>query len=264
MKNLFDIQKLRVNVEGKTIVRDFSLTMKSGELHVLMGPNGSGKSTVALALLGHPRYRVNASKLFFNGKDIRKLKTDARARLGMFLGFQYPLTVSGVSLANLFSELVQPHHQGKNKQLHLTLASRMATEKREAHDRLRSSVDAHLKKLALPEDMLYRGLNDGFSGGEKKKAEILQMRVLKPKFAILDEPDSGVDVDALKAIAHSITAARKEGTAIFLITHYQRILKYMKPDAVHVLVSGTLVKSGGPLLAREIEKKGYGFVRKTS
>lgn len=257
---LLDIKKLRVSIEGKPIVRDLSLAIKTGELHVLMGPNGSGKSTIAQALLGHPRYRVTASRLLFNGKDIRKLKTDARARLGLFLGFQYPLTVSGVTLANLFSELAQTGRTKKDKQLYLTLASRMASERRVAHDRLRAAIEGHMRELTLPEDILYRGLNDGFSGGEKKKTEMLQMRALKPRLAILDEPDSGVDVDALKAIARSINAARKDGTAILLITHYQRILKYLKPDAVHIMVKGKLVRSGTASLAREIERKGYGTV----
>lgn len=256
MTKLLDIQKMRVSIEGKSIVRNFSLVIKPGELHVMMGPNGSGKSTVAQALLGHPHYRTTATRLIFNGKDIRKLKTDARARLGLFLGFQYPLTVSGVTLANLFSELTQAD-QKKNKQLHLTLASRMATEQREAHDRLHVAVEDHMRELTLPEEILYRGLNDGFSGGEKKKTEMLQMRALKPKLAILDEPDSGVDIDALKAIAASINAAHKDGTAILLITHYQRILKYLKPDAVHIMLKGKIVKSGDATLAREIERKGY-------
>ncbi|MBI4090921.1 MAG: Fe-S cluster assembly ATPase SufC [Candidatus Komeilibacteria bacterium] len=259
---MLDIKKMRVSIEGKIIVRDLTLAIKPGELHVLMGPNGSGKSTIAHALLGHPRYRTAATRLRFNSKDIRKLKTDARARLGLFLGFQYPLTVSGVTLANLFSELTKKNRPRNKKLLHLTLASRMATEQREAQDLLRAAVTGHMRELALPEDMLYRGLNDGFSGGEKKKAEMLQMLALKPKLAILDEPDSGVDIDALKAIAKSIAAARKVGTAILLITHYQRILKYLKPDAVHIMVKGKLVRSGTAILAREIEKKGYAFLQK--
>ena len=260
MSALLTIKNLTVSTDKKTILRKLSVVIKPGEMHVLMGPNGSGKSTLAYALLGHPHYTVTASELSFAGKNLKTLTTDERARLGLFLGFQYPLAISGLSLSHFLPAALQTRLRQKksvSKQAYVMLADKMAAEQRVAAEKFRSAVGENLQKLGLKEEMLYRSLNEGFSGGEKKKAEILQMLALHPKLAILDEPDSGLDVDALKKIAAAINAAHKHGTAILLITHYQRILKYLKPDKVHVLANGKLVKSGGPELARVIERKGY-------
>ncbi len=259
MKPLLLIENLSVRIGTKKIIDRFSLSMRPGELHVLMGPNGSGKSTVSQALLAHPQYKVTATKLRFATTDIRKLSTDARARLGIFLGFQYPLSIPGISLSTILpaAQRESATAQSSSKVLHATLASKMEYESRERQTKLRADLTHAITALGMDPAMLYRGLNDGFSGGEKKKAEILQMIALRPKLAILDEPDSGLDIDALKKIAHAINAAHKAGMALLLITHYQRILKYLHPDHVHILANGHIVQSGGPELARAIEKKGY-------
>ncbi len=259
MVQLLTIQNLSVRIGKKKIIDHFSLAIAPGELHVLMGPNGSGKSTVSQALLAHPQYTVSADALRFMGKDIKKRTTDERARLGIFLGFQYPLSIPGISLSTILPAAKKEALNPKigSKVLHATLASKIEFEQREQQAQLRVDLESAMSSLGMDPAMLYRGLNDGFSGGEKKKAEILQMVALKPKLAILDEPDSGLDIDALKKIAQAINTAHKAGMAILLITHYQRILKYLKPNRVHIVAHGRIVKSGGAELARTIEKKGY-------
>jgi Fe-S cluster assembly ATP-binding protein len=256
VKPLLTIEHLRVRIGAKRIITDFSLMMRHGELHVLMGPNGSGKSTVSQALLGHPHYTITTSKLVFDGTDLKKLTTDERARLGIFLGFQYPLSIPGISLSTVLPQVIKGMHTAADKE-HLTLAETIAAEERERQVQLRLDLEDTMQRLGMDPAMLYRGLNDGFSGGEKKKAEILQMTALKPKLAILDEPDSGLDVDALKKIAQAINRAHRSGMAILLITHYQRILKYLKPDKVHIVSKGTIVKTGSAKLAYMIERNGY-------
>lgn len=262
MQPLLSIDNLSVRIGTKKIIDRFSLSIKPGELHVLMGPNGSGKSTVSQALLGHPQYRVTAKRLWFAGTELRKLSTDARARLGLFLGFQYPLSIPGISLSTILPAVAKGmQHDADDSMLHPTLASKMAHEERERQAKLRVDLEDAIRQLGMDTTMLYRGLNDGFSGGEKKKAEILQMTALKPRLAILDEPDSGLDVDALKKIAQAINRAHRSGMAILLITHYQRILKYLKPDRVHIVSKGRIVKSGKAGLVKHIEKQGYENIR---
>jgi Fe-S cluster assembly ATP-binding protein len=222
-------------LDGKSILQGISLTVKPGEIHAVMGPNGSGKSTLAQVLLGHPEYRVTGGRILLDGVNITKLPTDQRAKLGLFLGFQYPVEVPGVS----FSQFL-----------------RLAAKEKLSPLTFRQLISETAKKLAFNSDISSRSLNEGFSGGEKKKSEILQLSVLKPKYAVLDEPDSGLDVDALKYIAETISVL-KPFPGLILITHYQRILHYIKPDYVHILVSGRIVKSGRGDLADQIEKTGY-------
>lgn len=233
--------------------------MRTGDLHVLMGPNGSGKSSLAMALSGHPNYKAKGEVQFL-GNDLLKLTPDERSRKGIFLAFQYPQAISGISLMTLLSESLRARTtkpKKKDATEYPTLAAKEYSEQSAAHASVTTLLEKTITDLALPQDVLSRDVNDGFSGGEKKKAEILQMLALKPKLAILDEPDSGLDIDALKKIASAIKGAQKNGTAILLITHYNRILKYLKPDYVHILYKGKLIQTGGADLARKIEKKGY-------
>ena len=241
MKSL-EIKNLHAQtIDGKQILNGVSLNIKQGEIHTIMGPNGGGKSTLALVLMGHPGYVVTQGKIILNGKDITKLTPDKRAKLGLFLGFQYPVEVPGVNFANFLRMAVNEEKQ-KNDQLSPIAFRNLLLEK--------------AKKLSVSDEIVKRMLNEGFSGGEKKKAEILQLSLLKPNFAILDEPDSGLDVDALKYIAKTINDLDFP-LGLLLITHYQRILKYIKPDFVHILLKGKIVKSGKASLAAQIEKDGY-------
>lgn len=226
-------------IDGKKILQGVSLKIKKGEIHAVMGPNGSGKSTLAAALMGHPGYKITKGKITLADKDITNLPVNQRASLGLFLGFQYPVEVAGVNFASFLRMAVN-----ENKKTKISPIS------------FREELSRQAKALALTDDMAKRSLNEGFSGGEKKKSEILQLTILKPNFAILDEPDSGLDVDALKYIAKTIND-QKDPPGIVLITHYQRILHYIKPDKVHILVKGKIVKSGGADLALQIEKEGY-------
>lgn len=238
--SLLEIRDLHVAVEGKEIVKGISLTVPRGEVHALMGPNGSGKSTLSHALMGHPKYLVTKGSILYEGQDLTALKTDARARAGIFLAFQYPTAIPGVSVANFlrtalkarFGETFNP------KEFRKELKSAMA-------------------RLGIDEAFATRYVNDGFSGGEKKRHEILQMALLKPKLAVLDETDSGLDIDALRTVAEGINALKGPDLGILLITHYQRILNYIQPDQVHVLIDGQIVQSGGKELAHELEAKGY-------
>jgi len=234
-KNLTIFNLKAETLDGKSILQGISLTVKPGEIHAVMGPNGSGKSTLAQVLLGHPEYRITGGRVLLDGVNITKLPTDQRAKLGLFLGFQYPVEVPGVS----FSQFL-----------------RLAAKEKLSPLTFRRLISETAKKLAFNSDISSRSLNEGFSGGEKKKSEILQLSVLKPKYAVLDEPDSGLDVDALKYIAEAVKVL-KPLPGLILITHYQRILHYIKPDYVHILVSGRIVKSGRGDLADQIEKTGY-------
>lgn len=259
MKPLLCIENLTIRIGTKKITNAFSLTIPKGRLHVLMGPNGSGKSTVAQALLGHPGYRSSARRLTFDGHDLKKLSTDERARSGLFLGFQYPLAIPGISLNTILTSVEKENQKNEKrpKKTYATLSSRTKAANLQKNTPLAQRLQAAMSDLAFDSAMFYRGINDGFSGGEKKKTEILQMVALKPKLAILDEPDSGLDVDALKKIAKAIDRAHRSGMAILLITHYQRILKYLSPDRVHIVSKGKIIRSGGPELIRYIEKHGY-------
>lgn len=242
MKKILIIDNLHVNTaDDKEILKGVSLTIKQGEIHAVMGPNGSGKSTLAQAIMGHPGFVITKGKILVNGKNITKLSPDKRARLGIFLGFQYPTEVPGVNFASFLRMAANENKTNKEK------ISPIA---------FRNLITEKAKKLAFSEDVTRRFLNEGFSGGEKKKAEILQMTLLKPSFAILDEPDSGLDVDALKYISKTITSLDFP-LGLMIITHYQRILHYVKPDFVHILIDGKIIKSGDANLAKIIEKNGY-------
>jgi Fe-S cluster assembly ATP-binding protein len=240
---LFRMEGLRVNVEGKEILKGVDLTVNAGEVHALMGPNGSGKSTLANALMGHPRYEVTAGRIRFRGEEIQGLTPDARARGGLFLAFQYPIGIPGVVMGNFL---------------------RAALKARKGEDvpvrDFRKLLDETLDMLEMDPQFVRRYVNEGFSGGEKKRAEVLQMALLKPDMAVLDETDSGLDIDALKTVAAGIEALRSPERGMLLITHYQRLLNYVKPDIVHVLYDGRIVKTGGAELALELEKQGYDWI----
>jgi len=242
------IKDLRVSVEGKEILKGLDLTVRKGEIHALMGPNGSGKSTLAHTLLGHPKYQVEQGDILFNGESILGLKADERARKGMFLAFQYPSAVPGVTVANFLRTALN----AKRKAM-----SSNGEGKPIAIPEFRKLMKDKMALLKMDESFATRYLNDGFSGGEKKRAEILQLAVLKPEIAILDETDSGLDIDALRIVAEGVNALTGPDLGVLVITHYQRILNYIKPQFVHVLVNGQIVREGGPELALELEEKGY-------
>jgi Fe-S cluster assembly ATP-binding protein len=236
------IKDLHVStVGGREILRGLSLNVNKGEKHAIMGPNGGGKSTLAMALMGHPDYVIDRGSIAMDGNDITCLPPDRRAKLGLFLGFQYPVEVSGVNFANF---------------LRLSANETAPSGKKISPIAFRKMLQAEVKTLGFSDELPRRSLNQGFSGGEKKKAEILQMAMLRPKFAILDEPDSGLDVDALRYIATSINSLDYP-FGLVLITHHRRILDYVKPDFVHVLKSGRIIRSGDLKLANEIERFGY-------
>jgi Fe-S cluster assembly ATP-binding protein len=244
-----EIQNLHVSVEGKPILKGVNLKVGKGEVHALMGPNGSGKSTLANALMGNSKYEITDGKIFLNGEDILELSADERGRKGLFLAFQYPTAIPGVSLANF---------------LRMALTARrkeMGEEKPLPPKEFRALVKEKMALLKMDESFAGRYINDGFSGGEKKRAEILQMAVLRPEIAVLDETDSGLDIDALRVVSDGVNALAGPDLGVLLITHYQRILNYIKPQFVHVLVDGRIVKSGGPELAHELEAQGYDWVR---
>ena len=244
-----EIQNLHVSVEGKAILKGVNLKVGKGEVHALMGPNGSGKSTLANSLMGNPKYEITDGKILLNGEDILELSADERGRKGLFLAFQYPTAIPGVSLANF---------------LRMALTARrkeMGLEKPLPPKEFRALVKEKMALLKMDDSFAGRYINDGFSGGEKKRAEILQMAVLQPEIAILDETDSGLDIDALRVVSEGVNALSGPNLGVLLITHYQRILNYIKPQFVHVLVDGRIVKSGGPELAHELEAQGYDWVR---
>jgi Fe-S cluster assembly ATP-binding protein len=243
-QKLLVIQGLRAEVAGKEILKGVNLTINPGEVHALMGPNGSGKSTLSNVLSGHPRYRATKGRVVLQGRDILKLSPDERAKLGVFTAFQYPVEVTGVSLFN-FLKTAYGSVKGKID-----------------YSQFGKMVKSEAEKLRMSPNFLSRYLNEGFSGGEKKKAEILQMIVLSPKLVIMDETDSGLDIDALRVVSDGVNRARKSfNPGILLITHYFRILKYIRPDFVHVLIDGKIATEGGPQLANKLEESGYGWVR---
>jgi Fe-S cluster assembly ATP-binding protein len=248
-----EVKDLRVSIDGKEILSGLNLNINKGEVHAIMGPNGSGKSTLANAIMGHPKYTIESGDILVKGESIVKLPTDLRARKGLFLGFQYPTEISGVGyshfLRNAYNTLNKSLGEEQNREVFLTV--------REFHEYVKKNLDA----VGLDPSFLSRYLNEGFSGGEKKRSEVMQMLVLKPNIAILDEPDSGLDIDAVKAVAEAINKLIAIGAGVVVITHYARILRYLnKLDYVHVVSKGKVIKSGGKELAEELEAKGYGWL----
>jgi Fe-S cluster assembly ATP-binding protein len=239
---ILEIKDLHVKVGDNEIIRGIDLSIERGTVHALMGPNGSGKSTLSLVLMGHPKYAVTQGDVIYQGRSILEIPPNERSLAGIFLAFQYPSAVPGVSVANFMRNTLMARHKGAAP---LTPA------------KFKGLLDNAAAKLHIDPKVLGRYVNDGFSGGEKKRLEMLQMLVLQPTLAVLDETDSGLDIDALRIIAQGIEAQRSPEHAILLITHYQRILNYVKPDKVHVLVKGRIVKEGGPELAHELERTGY-------
>ncbi|MEW6045289.1 MAG: Fe-S cluster assembly ATPase SufC [Bacillota bacterium] len=241
------IVNLHVSVDGKPIVKGLSLTVRSGEIHGLMGPNGSGKTTLAFALMGHPRYTVDSGQVLLDGEDVLAMSPDERARKGLFLAFQYPAEVQGVTLANFLRTAVNSVRTANGKELSITEFQKLLREKMQLLDMDRSFAG--------------RYLNEGFSGGEKKRNEMLQMWLLQPKLAILDETDSGLDIDAIKVVARAVNSLRGPDFGALIITHYQRILRYIEPDFVHVMMDGRIVRAGGKELAEQLEEKGYDWIK---
>ncbi|BBL80305.1 ABC transporter ATP-binding protein [Rubrobacter xylanophilus] len=241
---MLKIENLRAEVEGKEILKGLTLEVGKGEIHAIMGPNGSGKSTLANVLMGHPRYEVTGGSVTFEGEDVLELEPDERAKLGMFLAFQYPSEVPGVSVANFLRTAVNSVREQEIPPMEMY---KLLQEK--------------MRLMDMDPGFAERYLNEGFSGGEKKRNEILQLLVLQPKLAILDETDSGLDIDALQIVARGVNQMRGPEFSAVVITHYQRILRYIEPDFVHVMLDGRIVTSGGKELAEELESKGYDWVR---
>jgi Fe-S cluster assembly ATP-binding protein len=243
---VLEIKDLHVNIDDKPILKGVNLTVKGGEIHAVMGPNGTGKTSLAQTLLGHPRYQVTQGEVLFDGQDVLKMKTDARAKAGLFLAMQYPSEISGVSTANFLRTAINAK-RGEGNQISLK--------------EFRDKLDEQMRYLDMDPKFANRYVNEGFSGGEKKRNEILQMLMLEPRIAILDEIDSGLDIDAIKVVAKGVQSLSSPEFGVLLITHYQRILSYLKPDVVHIMIDGRIVKSGDFRLAEELEAKGYEWVR---
>jgi Fe-S cluster assembly ATP-binding protein len=242
---LFFVEDLHVSIEGKEIVRGVNLAIQRGEKVALMGPNGSGKSSLASAIMGHPLYHITGGRVWLEGEDITKLPADEKARRGLFLAFQYPVAIPGVSVANFLRSAVNARRGAE-------------IPIREFRRELLSAMQA----LEVDKSFAGRYLNDGFSGGEKKRIEILQMAMLKPVVALLDETDSGLDIDALRVVSEGVNRAAGAETGCLVVTHYQRLLNYIKPDRVHVLMDGCIVREGGPELAIELEERGYEWIER--
>jgi len=246
MTTNFVIEGLKASIEGKEILKGINLKMKGGEIHAIMGPNGTGKSTLASALMGHPKYEVTAGTVLLDDEEVLEMAVDERARAGLFLGMQYPSEISGVTNSDFLRSAINARRE-EGSEISLI--------------RFIRQMEAKMKELDMNPEFLHRYLNEGFSGGEKKRNEILQMMMLDPKIVILDEIDSGLDIDALKIVANGVNAMRSEDRGFLIITHYQRLLDYVKPDFVHVMMQGRIVKSGGPELAQRLEAEGYDWVK---
>lgn len=246
-KPLFEFKGIHVEVEGKEVVSGVSLQVFPGEMHAVMGPNGSGKSSLSNALMGHPDYVITKGTSSLDGHNLLELSADERSRAGLFLAFQYPLAIPGVTVAN-FMRTALKSHRGKEADM----------------SDFRKIFLREMEALSIDRSFATRYLNEGFSGGEKKRVEILQMAMLNPKMALLDETDSGLDIDALKTVSNGINRFHNDTNGVLLITHYQRLLNYVKPHQVHVMIQGRFVKSGGPELALQLEEKGYEWIEKVS
>jgi Fe-S cluster assembly ATP-binding protein len=244
------INNLHVNVEENEILKGLNLTIKQGEVHALMGPNGSGKSTLAYTLSGHPKYEVTDGQVLFMGEELLELAPDERSQKGLFQAFQYPVAIPGVTLANFLRTAINARRKAED-----------ADDKGIPIPEFRRLLKEKMDMLDMEHAFAGRYLNDGFSGGEKKRAEILQMATLEPKFAVLDETDSGLDIDALRTVSEGVNALRGPDLGVLVITHYQRILDYIKPDFVHIMYEGRIVESGGPEMALQLEKQGYDWIR---
>lgn len=242
-KPIFELKDIHVEVENTKVVKGVTLSIYPGEIHAIMGKNGSGKSSLSNALMGHPSYSITKGEAFLNGKNILEMSSDERSRAGLFLAFQYPLAIPGVTVAN-FLRAALKSHRGPDADM----------------SDFRKLFKAEMDVLSVDHTFATRYLNDGFSGGEKKRIEILQMSMLQPKMAILDETDSGLDIDALKTVAEGINHYHDKNKGLLLVTHYQRLLNYVKPNYVHVMINGKLVKTGGPELALKLEESGYEWV----
>lgn len=244
------IRNLHAGIDGKEILNGVDLTVSQGEVHALMGPNGTGKSTLAYVLMGHPKYEVTDGEVIFDGKNILELDTEERARMGLFLAFQYPVAIPGVSVANFLRTAVNSRRKANDPE-----------DKGIPIPEFRTMLKEKMDLLKMDHAFAGRYLNEGFSGGEKKRAEILQMAALQPEIAILDETDSGLDIDALRIVSDGVNALRGEDLGVLVITHYQRILNYIKPDYVHIMLGGKIVESGGAELALTLEEQGYDWLR---
>ncbi len=244
------IKNLHVSIEDKEILKGLDLTVRQGEIHAIMGPNGTGKSTLAYTLMGHPSYTVTEGEVWFKGQNVLEMEPDERSRLGLFLAFQYPVAIPGVTVANFLRTALNARRRAVNPE-----------DKGIPIPEFRKALKERMELLKMESSFAGRYLNDGFSGGEKKRAEILQMATLKPEIAILDETDSGLDIDALRIVSEGVNALSGPGLGVLVITHYQRLLNYIKPHFVHIMLDGRIVESGGPDLALHLEEHGYDWVR---
>ncbi|MGE5222691.1 MAG: Fe-S cluster assembly ATPase SufC [Omnitrophica WOR_2 bacterium] len=244
------IRNLHVSIDGKEILKGVDLTVNQGEVHALMGPNGTGKSTLAYTLMGHPAYQVTAGEAIFKGQNILELPPDQRSHLGIFLAFQYPVSIPGVTVANFLRSAINARRKAVNP-----------SDKGIPIPEFRKVLKERMDLLKMDHAFAGRYLNEGFSGGEKKRAEILQMATLRPEIGILDETDSGLDIDALRIVSEGVNALRGPEVGVLVITHYQRILNYIKPDYVHIMMDGRIAESGGPELALHLEEHGYDWLR---
>jgi Fe-S cluster assembly ATP-binding protein len=247
---MLEVRGLHAAIDGKEILKGVDLAVDKGQVHALMGPNGTGKSTLANILMGHPAYTVTAGEILLEGVNLVEIEPDARARLGLFLAFQYPVAIPGLSVANFLRAAINAKRRGLNPE-----------DKGISVPEFRKLLKEKMDLLQMPHEFAGRYLNEGFSGGEKKRAEILQLATLDPKMAVLDETDSGLDIDALRIVAGGVNALAGPGLGVLIITHYQRILKYIQPHVVHIMLDGRIVESGGAELAEHLEEHGYDWLR---